>query len=207
MTYFLIGDSITLTLLIVLIFIFAYYVYNLRTNNIFRRLGIPGPAPIPILGEMFNVMRKGLYANDVDLVRKYGKIIGIFDGTTPLILLSDPDLLRNVLIKDCNVFINRRNMDGVTGIMEYGLTGLRDEQWKNARSIVSPVFSTTKLKAMYGLMNEISDTYNKRLLEYADKQDNARRYDSLDPRLNSFYSSWELLSNNSPMYAMLLMLQ
>ncbi|CAF3964027.1 unnamed protein product [Rotaria sordida] len=146
-------------------------IYNLRTNNIFRRLGIPGPAPIPILGEMFNVMRKGLYANDVDLVRKYGKIIGIFDGTTPLILLSDPDLLRNVLIKDCNVFINRRNMDGVTGIMEYGLTGLRDEQWKNARSIVSPVFSTTKLKAMYGLMNEISDTYNKRLLEYADKQE------------------------------------
>ncbi|CAF3757439.1 unnamed protein product [Rotaria sp. Silwood1] len=69
MTYFLIGDSITLTLLIVLIFIFAYYVwviydsfisskwkfndlnfsYNLRTNNIFRRLGMPGPAPIPIL--------------------------------------------------------------------------------------------------------------------------------------------------------------
>ncbi|CAF3836758.1 unnamed protein product [Rotaria sp. Silwood1] len=141
MTYFLIGDSITLTLLIVLIFIFAYYVwviydsfisskwkfndlnfsYNLRTNNIFRRLGMPGPAPIPILGEMFNVMRK--------------------------------------------------SMEGVTGIMEYGLTGLKYEQWKNARSIVSPVFSTTKLKAMYGLINEISDMYNKRLLEYADKQE------------------------------------
>ncbi|CAF1077638.1 unnamed protein product [Rotaria sp. Silwood1] len=62
-------------------------------------------------------------------------------------------------------------MEGVTDIMEHGLTGLKDEQWKNARSIVSPVFSTTKLKAMYGLMNEISDMYNKRLLEYADKQE------------------------------------
>ena len=31
--------------------------YNLRINNVFRRLGIPGPAPIPLLGEMFNVMR------------------------------------------------------------------------------------------------------------------------------------------------------
>ena len=65
---------------------------------------------------------------------------------------------------------------------------LKDEKWKNVRSIVSPTFSTAKLKAvnlsiqhylffdnhtlqMYGLMNEISDTYNKRLLEYADKQE------------------------------------
>jgi len=65
---------------------------------------------------------------------------------------------------------------------------LKDEKWKNARSIVSPTFSTAKLKAvnlyiqhylcfhncslqMYGLMNEISDIYNKRLLEYADKQE------------------------------------
>ncbi|CAF1295808.1 unnamed protein product [Rotaria sordida] len=76
MTYFLTGDSITLTLLVLLILIFAYYTYNLRTNNIFRRLGMPGPAPIPFLGETYNIIRKGLIKNDIDLVHKYGKIIG-----------------------------------------------------------------------------------------------------------------------------------
>jgi hypothetical protein len=39
-------------------------------------------------------------------------------------------------------------MEGATGIMEHGLTELKDEQWKNARSIVSPTFSTAKLKAV-----------------------------------------------------------
>ncbi len=34
--------------------------YNLRTKNVFRRLHIPGPAPIPFLGEIFNIMRKVL---------------------------------------------------------------------------------------------------------------------------------------------------
>lgn len=66
---------------------------------------------------------------------------------------------------------------------------LKDEQWKNVRSIVSPTFSTAKLKVviisashyscsihifflqMYSLMNDISDIYNTRLLEYADKQE------------------------------------
>jgi cytochrome P450 family 3 subfamily A len=72
------------------------------------------------------------------------------------------------------VFINRRTFDDATGAagpFEHGLLMLKDEKWKNARSIVSPTFSTAKLKAMYGLMNEISDIYNKRLLEYADKQE------------------------------------
>jgi hypothetical protein len=32
----------------------------------------------------------------------------IFEGTAPIILLADPDLLRNVLIKDSQLFINRR---------------------------------------------------------------------------------------------------
>ncbi|CAF1368232.1 unnamed protein product [Adineta steineri] len=171
MSLFLIGDSITLTLLVLLILIFVYYVYNLRTNNIFRRTGMPGPAPIPLLGEMFNVMRRGMYKNDTALVKKYGKIIGVYEGTTPVILLSDPDILRNVLIKDSHVFINRRTIEGAAGPLEHGLTALKDEQWKNARSIVSPTFSTAKLKAMHSLMNDVSDMYNERLLEYADQQE------------------------------------
>ncbi|CAF4083217.1 unnamed protein product, partial [Adineta steineri] len=171
MSLFLIGDSITLTLLLLLILIFSYYVYNLRTNNIFRRIGIPGPAPIPLLGEMFNVIRRGMYKNDMALIKKYGKIVGIYEGTIPIILVTDLDILRNVLIKDSHVFINRRTPEGGVGPFEHGLTTLKDEQWKNARSIVSPTFSTAKLKAMHSLMNDVSDMYNERLLEYADKQE------------------------------------
>jgi hypothetical protein len=69
--------------------------------------------------------------NDIDLVNKYGKVIGwekshidtalhwlciessfiifrIYGVTARIILLSDLDLLRNVLIKDSHIFINRR---------------------------------------------------------------------------------------------------
>lgn len=32
--------------------------YNLLTNNVFRRIGMPGPTPIPLLGEFYNMIRK-----------------------------------------------------------------------------------------------------------------------------------------------------
>ncbi|CAF3226018.1 unnamed protein product [Rotaria socialis] len=118
--YFFITDSITTALLITLVITFIYYLYWVRKNNIFHRLGIPGPARIP-LGEFFHVIQK--------------------------------------------------TIEGITGPFEHGLPVLKDEQWKNARSIVSPTFSSAKLKAMYTLMNETSDTYRDRLLEYADKKE------------------------------------
>ncbi|CAF1562821.1 unnamed protein product, partial [Adineta steineri] len=37
---------------------------------------MPGPEPIPFIGEAYNIIRKGLIQNDIDLVQKYGKIIG-----------------------------------------------------------------------------------------------------------------------------------
>ncbi|CAF1289098.1 unnamed protein product [Rotaria magnacalcarata] len=154
MVYFFITDSITTALLIALLMVCIYYFYRVWKNNIFLRIGIPGPARIPFLGEIINVTRKGMRTNDTDLIRKYGKVVGIHEGTTPTILLADPDLLRNVLIRDSHVFINRRSIEGVAGPFDHGLTVLKDDQWKNARSIVSPTFSSAKLKAMYTLMNE-----------------------------------------------------
>ncbi|CAF1252202.1 unnamed protein product [Rotaria magnacalcarata] len=171
MAYFLITDSITTALLILLVVTFIYYLYRARKNNIFHRLRVPGPERIPVLGEMFHVIRKHMTTHDTDLVRQYGKVVGIYEGTAPALLVTDLDLVRNVLIKDSHVFINRRSMEGIGGPLEHALIALKDEEWKNARSIVSPTFSSAKLKAMYTLMNEVGDTYRDRLLEYADKQE------------------------------------
>ncbi|CAF1403809.1 unnamed protein product [Adineta ricciae] len=171
MAYFLIGGSITLTLVVIFISTLVYYIYYFLKNNASRRFGIPAPTPIPLFGELFHIIFKGLYQHDMDLVRKYGKLVGIYEGPKYTILLSDPELLRKVLIKDSHVFMNRRSVEGVLGPFDHGLTQLKDEHWKNARAIVSPTFSSAKLKAMYGLMSEVSDMYNTRLLDLADKQE------------------------------------
>ena len=39
-------------------------------------------------------------------------------------------------------------MEGIGGPFEHSLITLKDGEWKNVRSIVSPTFSTAKLKAV-----------------------------------------------------------
>jgi hypothetical protein len=43
------------------------------------------------------------------LVHKYGKIFGIYELMTPVLYVSDPDLIEDDLIKNLiNIFLNRR---------------------------------------------------------------------------------------------------
>ena len=45
---------------------------------------------------------------DLELSKKYGKVYGKFDGTQPNLCISDPDLIKSILVKDFDHFVNRR---------------------------------------------------------------------------------------------------
>ena len=51
---------------------------------------------------------KQWYDWEQELCRKNGKLFGIYETTKPVLYLSDPELIREVLVKDFHVFNNRR---------------------------------------------------------------------------------------------------
>jgi hypothetical protein len=42
------------------------------------------------------------------LVAKYGKIVGVFEGSTPVIMTTDVAFMKAVMVKDFAHFVNRR---------------------------------------------------------------------------------------------------
>ena len=60
-----------------------------------------------------------------------------FMGREPALTVADPELVKDIMIKDFNVFINRRDMGSMDEILDHALTAVKDDDWKRLRSIVS----------------------------------------------------------------------
>nr|KAF6354670.1 hypothetical protein mMyoMyo1_003592 [Myotis myotis] len=120
------------------------YLYGTYTHGLFKKLGIPGPTPLPFVGTAL-AYRKGFGTFDMDCFKKYGNMWGFYDGRQPVLAITDPDMIKAILVKECySVFTNRRSFPAV-GFMKSAISVAEDETWKRIRTLLSPTFTSGKL--------------------------------------------------------------
>jgi hypothetical protein len=71
-------------------------------------MNVPGPMPLPLVGNFLELIKKGITDHDIELMNKYGKIVGYFEGSTPNLMVSDLKLVKSITVKDFSHFVNRR---------------------------------------------------------------------------------------------------
>ncbi|KAL6482518.1 hypothetical protein MHYP_G00105980 [Metynnis hypsauchen] len=156
----------TWSLFLLLITLSLLYAY--RSKSVLRRLGIPGPKPIPVFGTMFRYT-KGSHVLDMECYRKYGRVWGLYDVRQPVICVMDKDLIKAVMVKECySLFTNRRDFP-INGELYDALTVVKDDDWKRIRSVLSPSFTSGRLKEMFGIMKMHSSTLLKNLQKIAEQ--------------------------------------
>ncbi|VDI45698.1 Hypothetical predicted protein [Mytilus galloprovincialis] len=99
----------------------------------------------------------GFAATDFNLIQKYGKVVGVYQGTRPTLLISDPDIVRDLFIKDFSNFTNRPDVIKPDKFTSHSMTVARDDYWKFLRTKISPTFTTGKLRNMTTLIQRCSD--------------------------------------------------
>lgn len=86
-------------------------------------------------------------------------------------MIGDPDLLKLILIKDFDHFVDRRPMQTQSkGVIENALALRTGTEWKTLRDIMSPAFTSGKMKGMFSLVCEKADTLVSFSLEEATKK-------------------------------------
>ncbi|XP_004386011.2 cytochrome P450 3A8-like [Trichechus manatus latirostris] len=144
------------------------YLYGTYSHNVLKKLQIPGPKPLPFMGNLL-AYRKGWWKFDMKCYKKYGKIWGFYDGRQPVIAITDPDMIKTVLVKECySTFTNRRVL-GPMGFMKSAISVSSDEEWKRIRTLLSPTFTSGKLKEMFPIIRQYGDVVVKHLREEVQK--------------------------------------
>lgn len=129
-------------------------------------MNIPGPKPKFFFGnviELFTHIRHSSACLS-DWTKKFGKIYGYFIGHTPIICISDPDMLQEIFITKFSHFHSRRPLP----LQQHDLRHLlasTDDEWRRQRSILQPTFSPNKLKEMKPIIDKCLDEFLKKLNE------------------------------------------
>ncbi|XP_060534367.1 uncharacterized protein LOC132706820 [Cylas formicarius] len=144
------------TLALAFILALVLYVYSTRKYDYWKKRNVPYLKPLPYLGNFLPVflLRKTLGEFTVELYEKIaGPYLGIYIFDQPYLVIKDPYLIKEVLLKDFSHFENR----GITApegnsVMSNFMFVKPNPGWKKIRTKMSPVFTSGKLKMMFPLI-------------------------------------------------------
>ncbi|KAK2975979.1 hypothetical protein RJ640_013010, partial [Escallonia rubra] len=104
------------------------------------------------------VSRVDPFTNNV--FQKYGKIALCWMGTTPRLIITDPELMKEVLSNKLGHF-QKPPLNPLITILTRGLTTLEGEKWSMHRRVINPAFHLDKLKGMIPVFSDSCGTLIK----------------------------------------------
>ncbi|CAL1291396.1 unnamed protein product [Larinioides sclopetarius] len=159
----LIFGSLTVNFIIGIFTVLLLYWYTTRNHDYWEKKNVPYVKPVPLLGSVLETMRKPLHEVEYERYMKFGPVYGHYEGNNPHISVGDPTLLRDIMVKDFSSFTGRRIFNSGDKIVDNMLSVIRGEDWKRVRSIVTPTFTTGKIKRMLGIFKECTATLTDNL--------------------------------------------
>ena len=129
------------------------------------RKGVPGPCRTEIEG-LISIVHDYLLTGN----KKYGRVYGSYFLYRKWIIVNEPQLIRDIMTKDFHIFPDHYNMNMGSSKLQKALFFLKgNDEWKRIRSVVTPAFTSGKLRAMMSNISQIADRFVENLENFAEK--------------------------------------
>ncbi|MDY7225203.1 cytochrome P450 [Hyalangium rubrum] len=131
---------------------------------------LPGPRPLPLLGNTLEMKPTSFHLVLEDWARRYGEIYRCHMGPRPVVVLSNPEVIRKVLIDRPATFRRLRNLEKVMEDMNLlGVFPAEGETWRRQRKLLNPGFQATHLETFYPSLSTITQRL-RGVMELAAKE-------------------------------------
>ena len=149
----------------------ALYLYFTRNFNFWQKLGIPYVNPTPFVGNLkdsvFQKVNIGTHFQKIYEEHIDKPYIGIFSFDKPILLIRDVELVKNILVKDVQYFLDHLVTfnEKLDPLSSSSVLVMKGQRWRHFRTNLTPVFTSGKMKKMFYLV----DTCGKELAECLDR--------------------------------------
>ncbi|XP_014256245.1 cytochrome P450 6j1-like [Cimex lectularius] len=186
-----------LLLLVPGIWLFVYFWWT-RNYDHWLKKGIPYEKPTFPYGNIKDVIyvketlgdfTKRLYNNFPN-----SKIVGFYGLRTPMAVVRDPDIMKDILIKEFNsfpitAFEFNKNVDPMMALNPFGLSG---DKWKLFRSFHSQAHTLARLKGMVPAIAKSASNFLQHIRQNIGEELNVReltRYFAVDAVASCAYTT------------------
>ncbi|CAG2113829.1 unnamed protein product [Medioppia subpectinata] len=157
--------TVTISCVLIVSGIIAWYFKRREKMSLFKRLGIPGPEPNLITGNLmafFGTPNVEFYSQ---LINRYGPIVGYYLGSKPMIITKHLGLIKE--IQRSRDFEDRPRLvpGGINPSSKRCkmLGNLPVNEWRELRKKLNTGFTTTQLRQMVPLVQQKIDKFIDKL--------------------------------------------
>nr|ALX81391.1 cytochrome P450 [Liposcelis entomophila] len=158
------------------LFVIILYLLYEQQSNIWEKKKVPCLKRKFLFGNIWPALtlKRALAQYFDDMYKEAGDVpyFGFYVMNKPGLLIKNPEIIKNVLVKDFNVFMHRNfdishNLDPIArGNTFFNNTA----RWRGLRANLSPMFTSSRIKFMFSLMSEVADDLKKKISKECDKE-------------------------------------
>ncbi|CAI5465012.1 unnamed protein product [Closterium sp. Yama58-4] len=133
-----------------------FFLVRLITSPARRLRHIPGPPSRFLVGNIPDIATREFHICHMEWARQYGAIYKYMMGPHPMVIVSSPELAREVCERHFDAFHDRFELTPNEFTADKIIFG-KGNYWRRVRAAVVPLFHSSRLASYSPLMNECMD--------------------------------------------------
>ncbi|XP_066159249.1 cytochrome P450 9e2-like isoform X2 [Euwallacea fornicatus] len=138
----------------------------LKPYSHWKNMGVPQTRPWFIFGDswptMFRAMDIKEWIDWLYNMHPNSKYVGMYQFFLPTLVLKDPEVIKQLTIKDFDYFTDHSNFavsEEVDPLWSKNLFALKGQRWRDMRGVLSGSFTSNKMRIMYELIREEAEKF------------------------------------------------
>ena len=165
---------LTVLLMVCTFVAWLFYEHYYKPYYVIKKtLGLSGPPPSTFYGNFREILRLGYLESRRKWVSKYGTTFICYVGIKPMVVTQDVDIIKSVMVKNFDSFVNRSKtptlFQGKNKKDLKSMLFLHDEEWRRMRRMLTPMFSSKKIKMMAPLIQESCERLNEKMSSISNR--------------------------------------